>query len=98
MATVKLTTKAIKAFGYEGKRRIVRGRETFSRDVHWDAELPSFGLRIYPTGKKAFVAAYRVKGRSRLYALGAFGKLTLDQARDEAREVPTIIRRRSRSS
>ena len=87
MATVKLTTKAIRAFQYEGKRKVVRGRETFSRDVRWDSELPGLGLRVYPSGKKTFVATYRVKARSRLYALGAFGKLTLDQARDEAREV-----------
>ncbi len=84
MATVKLTTKAIKAFQYEGGGK--------SRDVRWDIEMPSFGLRIYPSGKKTFVVSYRVKGRSRLLALGAFGKLTLDQARDEAREVFRTVR------
>lgn len=93
MATVKLTTKAIKAFRYEGKRKVIRGRETFSRDVRWDTDLPGFGARVYPSDKKAFVVAYRVKGRSRLYALGAFGKLTLDQARDEAREVFRQVRK-----
>ena len=93
MATVKLTTTAIKAFQYEGKRTVVRGREIFSRDVRWDTKLPGLGLRINPSGKKTFVTTYRVKGRSRLYALGAFGKLTLDQARDEAREVFRTVRR-----
>ncbi len=43
MATVKLTTKAIKAFQYEGDGK--------SRDVRWDTALPGFGLRIYPTAK-----------------------------------------------
>ncbi len=71
MATVKLTTKAIKAFRYEGDGK--------SRDVRWASDLSSFGLRIYPSGKKAFVVAYRAKGRSRLYVLGPFGKLTLHQ-------------------
>ena len=85
MATVKLTTKAIKAFQYEGDGK--------SRDVRWDSEMSSFGLRVYPSGKKTFVATYRVKGRSRLYALGVFGKLTLDQARDEAREVFRTVRK-----
>ncbi len=85
MATVKLTTKAIKAFRYDG--------DGSSRDVRWDGEMPGFGLRVYPSGKKTFVTAYRVKGRSRLYALGAFGKLTLDQARDEAREVFRTVRK-----
>ncbi len=85
MATVKLTTKAIKAFQYEGDGKC--------RDVRWDTALPGFGLRVYPSGKTTFVAVYRVKGRSRLYTLGAFGKLTLDQARDEAREVFRTVRR-----
>ncbi|HKI81025.1 MAG TPA: Arm DNA-binding domain-containing protein, partial [Pseudodesulfovibrio sp.] len=84
MAT-KLTTKAIKGFRYEGDGQ--------SRDVRWDTELPSFGVRVYPSGKKTFVVFYRVKGRSRLYALGAFGKLTLAQAREEAREVFRTVKR-----
>jgi integrase len=84
MAT-KLTTKAIKAFHYEGDGK--------SRDVRWDSELPSFGLRIYPSGKKAFVIFYRAKGRSRLYSLGAFGKLTLQEARDEAGHLFRLIRK-----
>ena len=95
VATVKLTTTAIKASQYEGKRTVVRGRETFSRDVRWDTKLPGLGLRINPSGKKTFVTNYRVPGRSRLYALGAFGKLTLDQARDEAREIFRAVRRGS---
>ncbi len=84
MATVKLTIKTIKDLQYEGDG----GR----RNVRWDSELPGFGLRVYPSGKKTFVVSYRVKGRSRLYALGAFGKLTLHQARDEAREVFRTVR------
>lgn len=84
MAT-KLTTKTIKAFRYEGDGK--------SRDVRWDSELPGFGLRIYPSGKKAFVLSYRVKGRSRLYSLGAFGKLTLAEARDEAGELFRHVRK-----
>jgi hypothetical protein len=40
------------------------------------------GLRIYPSGKKSFVYSYRAGGRKRLLTLGAFGKLTLDMARE----------------
>ena len=29
----------------------------------WDTAIAGFGVRIYPTGRKAFVIAYRAKGR-----------------------------------
>lgn len=45
---MKLTIKAIKAFKCEG-----------GWDVRWDDDLPGFGVRIYPSGKKAFVLSYR---------------------------------------
>lgn len=44
-----------------------------SRDVRWDASLPGFGVRIYPSGKKTFVLSYREAGRKRLMTLGAYG-------------------------
>ena len=47
----------------------------------WDAEVRGFGLRIYPTGLKSFVLAYRHKGRQRFFTVGRFGELTLQQAR-----------------
>ena len=43
-----------------------------SRDVRWDASLPGFGVRIYPSGKKTFVLSYREAGRKRLMTLGAY--------------------------
>lgn len=54
-------------------------------DVRWDGELPGFGVRIYPTGRKAFLLRYRLNGRKRLLTLGTYGALTLHQARDLAR-------------
>lgn len=54
-------------------------------DIRWDGLLPGFGVRVYPTGQKAFVLSYRVKGRKHLMALGRYGVLTLDQARNLAR-------------
>ena len=72
----KLTKRAIDGFEYAG-----------GWDVRWDAEVPGFGLRIYPTGKKAFVLSYRAQGRKRLMVLGRYGAdLTLGQARDKARK------------
>ena len=55
--------------------------------VLWDSDVPGLGLRVYPSGKKAFVLRYRVNGRDFMGVLGAYGvELTLDQARTEAGE------------
>ena len=71
-----LTKRTIDAFRYRG-----------GWDVHWDDQVPGFGVRVYPTGKKAFVLSYRSRGRKRLMVLGRFGAdLTLDQARTKARK------------
>ncbi len=78
MPTDKLTAKSIKSFRYDGDGK--------SRDVRWDAGLPGFGLRIYPSGRKGFVISYRADGRKRMMTLRDFGTQTLDQARTRARK------------
>jgi len=57
-----------------------------SRDVRWDDTLAGFGVRIYPSGKKAYVLSYRVHGRKRLMTLGATSVLTVDKARLQAKQ------------
>ena len=32
--------------------------------VYWDDSLPSFGLKITPTGRKVFIVLYRTKAAS----------------------------------
>ena len=44
----KLTKRSIDAFRYGG-----------GWDVRWDYEIPGFGVRVYPSGKKSFVLSYR---------------------------------------
>jgi len=73
-----LTKRNIDAFRYQGKGN--------RRDIRWDNRLPGFGVRLYPTGKKSFVLSYRCQGRKRLMVLGPYGVLTLDQAREKARQ------------
>ncbi|WP_119458533.1 site-specific integrase [Rhodospirillaceae bacterium SYSU D60014] len=75
---MKLTKSRIQALAYEGDGK--------SRDVRWDDTQPGFGVRVYPSGRKAFVLSYRVHGRKRLMALGDFGPLTLEKAREWARK------------
>jgi integrase len=65
--------------------RLVYQQEGNERCVIWDALLPGFGVRVYPSGRKAFILSYRVHGRKRLLTLGMYGALTLDQARSLAR-------------
>jgi len=57
-----------------------------SSEVHWDALLAGFGVRVFPSGAKKFVLKYRTRGgRQRWLTLGAFGPLTVEQARKLAR-------------
>lgn len=50
----------------------------------WDDELRGFGLRAYPSGRKMYLAQFRVGGRLRRVNIGLHGTLTPDQARTEA--------------
>jgi integrase len=53
----------------------------------WCSGVPGFGIRVYPSGKKVFVAQVRVGRQTRRLRIGHFGPFTVDQARDAAREI-----------
>ncbi|MEX2650015.1 MAG: tyrosine-type recombinase/integrase [Alphaproteobacteria bacterium] len=74
----KLTKQSIDAARYRGDGK--------GRDVRWDHVVRGLGVRVYPSGRKAFVLSYRTGARKRLMALGAYGVLTLDEARTEAKK------------
>ena len=76
---MKLTKRSIDSFRYQG--------DGHSRDVRWDGTVRGLGLRIYPSGRKAFVLSYRVNGRKRLFTVGTYGALTLDRARIKAQKL-----------
>jgi len=52
--------------------------------IYWDVKLECFGLRVYPSGRRAYVCAYRLQGRKRLTVLSRVERLTLDEARTTA--------------
>ena len=75
---MKLTKRAIDSFQFK------KGK---AQDIRWDSSLPSFGLRIYPSGKKSFVLFYRHNGRAHMVVVGKYGVFTIDQARKKAKEM-----------
>lgn len=75
---MRLTKLAVDKAKYEG--------DGTSRCVLWDSEVRGFGLRVYPSDRKAFILSYRAQGRKRLYTIGDHGILTLEQARTIARK------------
>jgi hypothetical protein len=53
----------------------------------WCAGTPGFGVRVYPSGKKVFVAQVRVGRQTRRLRIGVYGPFTVDQARSQAQEI-----------
>ena len=52
----------------------------------WDSEIPGYGLRVKPSGTRAYLIQYRdAQGRSKRVTIGQHGKITAEQARVEAK-------------
>jgi integrase len=58
----------------------------------WDDEVPGFGLRIFPSGRKQFVVQYRADRRPRRISLGPSTVLTCEQARTRAITIIAAVR------
>lgn len=60
----------------------------------WDSEVPGFSLRVRSTGSKTYIVEYRNSAqRKRRVTLGRHGRLTVEQARDLARQVLAAVAR-----
>src|SRR4051812_31464576 len=57
--------------------------------VAWDTEIPAFGVKVTPKGRKVFLILYRPKGSPKAVkaTMGAYGALTIEQARDQGRQI-----------
>ena len=53
----------------------------------WDTELPMFGCKITPKGRRVYLLQYRINGRLRRYTIGTHGILTVREARHIARNL-----------
>lgn len=66
-------------------KRSVEGATPADKEFFlWDDELKGFGLRVYPSGRKMYLAQFRAGGRLRRVNIGLHGALTPDLARTEA--------------
>ena len=66
-------------------KRVVDRLSVDGKDaVFWDRELPGFGIRVYPSGRKVYVVQTRHNGRSRRIAVGRHGDIAPDRARKDA--------------
>lgn len=54
----------------------------------WDSELPGFGVRVMPSGRKSYLIQYRDSGRrTRRKGVGKHGTVTAEEAKKHAREL-----------
>jgi integrase len=57
------------------------------REFLWDGALSGFGVVAMASGLKSYIVQFRHDGRSRRFAIGPHGRLTPDQAREEAKRL-----------
>jgi hypothetical protein len=55
--------------------------------IHWDPELPGFGVRSYATGHRAYVVQYRERGRTRRRTIAEVEGIETRTARRRARKI-----------
>jgi len=73
MAKIKITKRSVEALKVTSKDYIA-----------FDKDLPGFGVRVMPSGKRFFLVQYRRHGRTRRVMIGQFGVVTPELARREA--------------
>jgi integrase len=77
MPTIRLTQRAVETLKPPADGRV----------EYWDNHLPGFGLRVASSGRKTWVAMYRVGGKLVRETVGALALIpNVAEARDRARE------------
>ena len=74
-------------------KRVVDRLSVDGKDaVFWDRELPGYGVRVYPSGRKVYVVQTRVAGQSRRVTVGRHGDIAPDRARKDAARIIARIK------
>jgi Arm domain-containing DNA-binding protein len=73
MAKIKITKRTVEAL-----------KITSNDYIAFDTDLPGFGVRVMPSGKRFFLVQYRRHGRTCRVMIGQFGIVTAELARREA--------------
>lgn len=60
--------------------------------VYWDGELAGFGVRVYPTGSKVYIAQARGPRGPRRVTVGRQGVISADEARKRAASLITRVK------
>lgn len=75
MPSICLTNKSLKALS------------SSTEAVYWDKDLPGFGVKVYPTGRKTYLVKYRSAGKQVVKHLPGAHLMSLDSARSQARSI-----------
>jgi integrase len=74
-------------------KRAVEAAEPKTADYFiWDDDLPGFGVRIFPSGRKRYVVQYRAGRRPRRISLGPTTALPCEQARTRAMAIIAAVK------
>lgn len=74
-------------------KRFVDRLEPREKDyIVFDEDLPGFGVRIMPSGKRFYLIQYRRHGRTRRVMIGQHGPVTAEIARREANRMLGAVR------
>ena len=74
-------------------RRTVERLAVDKDTVYWDSELLGFGVRVYPTGGKVYVAQTRAEGKNgKRVTVGRHGVITAEEARRRAAHIISRIK------
>ena len=76
------------------KKTVTELQSRPKRYYEWDEKIPGFGVGVHPSGRKSFYYKYRnAANRQKMYTIGPFGKLTVEQARGIAKDLSADVRK-----
>ncbi len=74
-------------------KRLVEAAEVRDKDyIICDDDLAGFAVRVLPSGRRSYIAQYRIGNRYRRMSLGAHGVLTPEKARRKAFKVLAAVK------